>query len=155
MLIECIYPPSYIVYFQTLNFTFAWKAILRIYIFAWLLLLWQHKVITLPRVTGCCCDEAETSEVTFLYISPQPPLHLEPDYIVRKPMKHWFQRYIVRMEIFSTFHARVEYISRKQYVIMPIQINGTECTQTHKSENIISASFTPFSEWVSSFLTAH
>ena len=40
---ECIYPPSYTVYVQTeaLNFTFARKAVLRIYIFvptAWLLL---------------------------------------------------------------------------------------------------------------------
>jgi len=37
--------------------------------------------------------------LTFLYISPQPPLqNLEPDYIVRKPMKHRLQRYIVRQE---------------------------------------------------------
>jgi len=30
------------------NFTFAWKAILHIYIFAWLLSLWQHNVTTSP-----------------------------------------------------------------------------------------------------------
>jgi len=33
-------------------------------------------------------------------------------------------------------------------IIPPIQTNGTECTQTdghtHESENIVSASFTPF-----------
>ena len=39
--------------------------------------------------------------VTFLYISPQPHFDLEPDYIVRKPMKHRFQRYIICMEILS------------------------------------------------------
>jgi len=38
-----------------------------------------------------------------------PHFDLEPDHIVRKPIKRRFQRYIVRMEIFSTFHARVEY----------------------------------------------
>jgi len=49
------------------------------------------------------------NSVTFLYISPQP--HFDLDYIVRKPMKHRFQRYIVRTKIFSIFHTRVEYIS--------------------------------------------
>ena len=49
-----------------------------------------------------------------------PHFDLEPDYITRKPLKHRFQLYIVRMEILSTFHTRVEYI----YVILPIQTNG-------------------------------
>jgi len=65
---------------------------------------------------------------------------LEPDYIIRKPMTHRFQRYIVRTEIFSTFHARVEYIFLgEQYVIPPIQMSAHTNRQTHKSENSISA----------------
>jgi len=51
--------------------------------------------------------------VTFLYISPQPHFDLQPVYITAKRMKHRFQRYIVRTEILSTFHTRVEYISRQ------------------------------------------
>jgi len=43
-----------------------------------------------------------------------PYFDFEPDYVIRKPRKRGFQRYIVRTEIFSTFHARVEYISVKQ-----------------------------------------
>jgi len=38
---------------------------------------------------------------------------LEPDYIIRMPIKRRFQWYIVCTEIFVTFHARVEYISRR------------------------------------------
>jgi len=34
-----------------------------------------------------------------------PDFDLEPDYIFREPMKICFQRYIVRMEIISTFHT--------------------------------------------------
>jgi len=49
---------------------------------------------------------------TFLHISSQPHFDLKPDYIIRKPTKRRFQRYIARTEIFSTFHARVEYISQ-------------------------------------------
>jgi len=69
-----------------------------------------------------------------------PHFDLEPDCIIRKPMKRHFQWYVIRTEIFSTFHTEI------QYVIPPIHTNGTECahTHTHKSENIISASFTPF-----------
>jgi len=109
---ECIYPQSYIVYIQTetLNFTFAQKAILHIYIFvptAWLLLLWQHNVIAAPRVTACCCDEAKTSEMVLHLCTCllNPHFNLEPDYIIRKPMKHRFQRYIVHTEIYSTLHT--------------------------------------------------
>jgi len=45
---------------------------------------------------------------TFLH---NPHFDFEPDYVIRKPQKQGFQRYIVWTEIFSTFHARVEYIS--------------------------------------------
>jgi len=50
---------------------------------------------------------------TFLH---NPHFDFEPDYVIRKPRKWGFQRYIVRMEIFSTFHARVEYISVKTVI---------------------------------------
>jgi len=108
---------------------------LRIYIFvptAWLLSLWQHNVITLPRVTACCCDEAKTSE-TVLHLCtffPKPHFDLESDYVVRKPMKHRFQRYIVRTEILSTSQARVEYISGEQYVIPLLKTGLSAYRQT-------------------------
>ena len=38
-------------------------------------------------------------------------------YIFQKPMKRRFQRRIVRTEILSTFHVRVEYISVTKYAI--------------------------------------
>jgi len=38
---------------------------------------------------------------------------LEPDYIVRNRMKHRFQLHIVHTEIYSTFHTRVKYTSRR------------------------------------------
>jgi len=41
-----------------------------------------------------------------------PHFDLEPDYIIRKPMQHRFQLYILRREILSIFHTRVEYITR-------------------------------------------
>ena len=73
--------------------------------------------------------------------------NLEPDDIVRKPMKHRFQWYIVHTEILSTFHARVEYISGEQYVI-PLLEDWTECSQTdthrHTKVKTVSSSFTPF-----------
>jgi len=42
-----------------------------------------------------------------------PHCDLEPDFIIRKQMKHRFQRYIVHMEMFSIFHTRFKYISRQ------------------------------------------
>jgi len=59
-----------------------------------------------PRAAGMVILRA-------LNVSPQPHFDLEPDYIIRKPMKHRFQLYIVRTEILSTFHTRVEHISRR------------------------------------------
>jgi len=50
---------------------------------------------------------------TFLH---NPYFDFEPDYAIRKPRKWGFQRYIVRTERFSTFHARVEYISVKTVI---------------------------------------
>jgi len=125
---------------ETLNFTFARKAVLHIYIFAWLLLLWQHNVITSPRVTACFCDEANTSETVlhFCTFLINPHFDLEPDYIIRKPMKHS----IDIMSVWKYSQLFMHESNTIQYVIPPIQTNGTECAQTHtyKSENIISAS---------------
>jgi len=40
------------------------------------------------------------------------PDYIEPDYIVRKPIKRHFQQYLVRTEILPIFHTRVEYTYR-------------------------------------------
>jgi len=53
------------------------------------------------------------STVTFL------PIALKPS-IVEKPMKRRFQQCIVRTEILSTFHVRVQYISVTKYAIQTI-----------------------------------
>ena len=37
-----------------------------------------------------------------------PQFDLEPDYIIRKPLVHRIPRYILRMELLSTFHTRVD-----------------------------------------------
>ena len=50
---------------------------------------------------------------TFLH---NPHFDFEPDYVIRKPRKGRFQRYIVRLEIFSTFQKWVEYISVKTVI---------------------------------------
>jgi len=58
-------------------------------------------------------------------------IDLELEYIFEKPMKHRFQQYIVRMEILSTFHARVEYISVTKYAIETIGPMGTNDPKIH------------------------
>ena len=50
---------------------------------------------------------------TFLH---NPHFDFQPDYVIRKPRKRRFQWYIVQTEIFSAFHARVEYISVKTVI---------------------------------------
>jgi len=54
--------------------------------------------------------------LTFCTFLHNPHFDFEPDYVIRKPRKRGFQRYIVRTEIFLTFHARVEYISVKTII---------------------------------------
>jgi len=51
--------------------------------------------------------------VTFLSVFAlgflfNPYFDLEPDYIIRKPLLRRIQRYILRREILSTFHTRVD-----------------------------------------------
>jgi len=102
----------------------------------------------MPRRHCCtaCCGKSILRDisVTFLYISLKPHFDLEPDYIVRKPIKRRFQQYLVRTEIVSTFHTRVEYISRRTihhfahsnqwyWVLTDTQTD----TQTLESENSI------------------
>jgi len=62
--------------------------------------------------TGTKCAALHTWWLgTFLYISPKPlkpHFDLEPDYIIRKPIKRCFQQYLVSVctEILSTFQTR-------------------------------------------------
>jgi len=58
--------------------------------------------------------------VTFLQISCKPNINLELDCIIGKPMKRRFQRCIVLMEILSTFHTGIEYISVKNTLLKPL-----------------------------------
>jgi len=53
-----------------------------------------------------------------------PHFDLEPGYIIIKPMKHRFQRYIVHGETLSTFHTQSNTFLSKQYVIPTIETNG-------------------------------
>jgi len=55
--------------------------------------------------------------VTFLQISRKPNIDLELDCIFGKSMKRRFRRYIVHMEILSTFYIRVEYISVQEKML--------------------------------------
>ena len=66
---------------------------------------------------------------TFLH---NPHFNFEPDYVIRKPRKRRFQWYIVRTEIFSTFHPRVEYISVKT-VIRQIDLPTPRAAMTPQS----------------------
>jgi len=59
-----------------------------------------------------------------------PHFDLESDYTIRKPIKRRFQRYIVRSEIFSTFHARVEY-NTSFLPFKPMGLSAHRHTQTH------------------------
>jgi len=46
-----------------------------------------------------------------------PHFDLEPDYIIRKGIRHRIQRYTVHTEILSTFHTQVECISQRHYAL--------------------------------------
>ena len=65
-------------------------------------------LVIVTKISLVACEENPSETVlSFLYIYTQPHFDIEPDYIIKKPMKRRFQWYIVRTEIFSTFHARV------------------------------------------------
>jgi len=94
-----------------------------------------------------CAENPLETVLHFCTFLLNPHLDLEPDYIVRKPMKRRFQRYIVRMETFSTFHARVEY-NTSFYPFKPMRLSAHRHARMHAHAHTevitISASFTPF-----------
>jgi len=63
------------------------------------------------------------NRVVFALCMANPNIVLELSCIFEKPMKRKFQRYLVRTEIPSTFHAQVEYISVTKY---GIENNGSK-----------------------------
>jgi len=68
------------------------------------------------RYCYCCSRHVAFVLIHFCtWISLQPHFDLEPDYIIRKGIRHRIQRYTVRTEILSTFHTRVECISERHY----------------------------------------
>jgi len=79
-----------------------------------------------------------------------PQIDLEPVYIVKKPIKYGFQQHIVCTEIYSTFHARVEYISRQT---IHDSAHSNECTYTHTDRHTkvktvyLPASFCPLGRY--------
>jgi len=85
---------------------------------------WRHHCME------CCGKSILRDFFTFLL---KPHFDLEPDCIVRKPIKRRFQQYLVHTEILSTFHTRVKYISRR--TIPPIQMSVTDThTQTDRQK---------------------
>jgi len=68
-----------------------------------------HGRITMLRLF-CCVFALE-----FLF---NPQFNLQPDYIIRKPLLHRIQQYIVRREILSTFHTWVDNRSIHHFCII-------------------------------------
>ena len=60
-----------------------------------------------------------------------PHFDLEPVYIIRKPFIHRIQRYILRREILSSFHTRVDHRSVRHFPVTSPIVNNT----THISKN--------------------
>jgi len=71
------------------------------------------------NVAAAACSEARflrVTTVTFFKFLLNPYFDLEPDWVIRKPIKRRFQRfqqYLVCTKIFSTFDTQIEYISRR------------------------------------------
>jgi len=81
----------------------------------------------------------------FCQLLSNPSIDLKLEYNFGKPMKRRFQRFIVHVEILSTFHARVKYISVK---IMPLKPLG-QCGQTTpKSPCSPWGTWTPSNTWM-------
>jgi len=88
------------------------------YVWQWALKIsWQPWSSPWCRTAALCSRTSilHVSTVTFLQISRKPNINLELDCIFGKPMKWRFQWCIVHMEILSTSHARIEYISVKNH----------------------------------------
>jgi len=86
--------------------------------------LWRH------RCTACCCKSI-LRDITYIFCTflLKPHFDLEPDCIIRKPIKRCFQQYLVRTEILSTFHTQVEYISQRT-IHHSTHSNEWGCTQS-------------------------
>ena len=97
---------------ETLNFTFA-RQIIIVYFDAkrWVLMYVVKMASSAARHVRRVAGMAIFACVKCFLLNPD--FDLEPDYMGRKPMKDRFQLCIVHIEILSTFHTRVEYISRR------------------------------------------
>jgi len=85
-------------------------------------------IMTSSLHAWCLVACAENPSETVLHFCPfllNPHFNLEPDYMLRKPTKWHFHRYIAHIEIFSTFHAQVKYISGKNTWFCPLRYNLT------------------------------
>jgi len=65
----------------------------------------------------------------------KPHFDLEPDYVVRKPIKRCFQQCLVRTEILSTFQTRVEYLSWRT-ISHSAHSNEWGCTQSRLQQYV-------------------
>ena len=70
-----------------------------------------------------CAENPSEMVLHFCTFLLNPQFNLEPDCISTKSIKRRFQRYIACMEIFSTFHTRVEYISGENMWFRPLCYN--------------------------------
>jgi len=74
--------------------------------------IWPQRRAALSLLLQWCCVCFVTFLHEFLF---NPHFDLEPDYIIRKGIRHRIQRYTMRTEILSTFHTLVECISQRHY----------------------------------------
>ena len=70
----------------------------------------------------CCCDRHLLYDNCYIrvHFASAPHFDLEPDYIIRKPIRHRIQRCNLLREILSTFHTLVDHRSVRHF---PIQMN--------------------------------
>ena len=95
----------------------------------WVVGCWRAADLHMPMMplplTISCSSKSRLflPSLTFLYISPQPPLRFWTWLYLQKANITTFPTYIVRVEIFSTFHARVEYISGENTLFRLLRYN--------------------------------
>jgi len=91
---------------ETLNFTFGRQAVI-VYLY-----VYSRRYVVMTSNNLVPLQLAARRELCKFLANSS--MYFELDCICGKPMKRRFQRYIVCMEILSTFHARVEYISVRE-----------------------------------------
>ena len=98
----------------------------------------QCGVVHCRRLLGECASILRDITVTFLYISPTTPFHLEPDYIVRKPMKQSAMIYcpyenIINFSPTSRIHFSANIMSYRPsaYSLNCTVEDLTECAHKH------------------------